>query len=191
MDTSSVSTVVNESTVTVVKMNLSTVVRETTSSIGNNSLGQTSSSSEAIYEALSQFGAVDDDALKRLRASCREGAPDCSDDEIVHFIREKGELVRAGSIRTPIGFLMTAVPKCFIGESFQHFRAKQGRLRKQQTEAEERAKIEAEEWRREQQRMLLDPATPEDHKAMIREWLGVPSEKGSASPDLKTNLTNN
>ena len=189
--TSSVSTVVNESTVTVVKMNLSTVVRETTSSIDNSSLGQTSSSSEAIYQALSHFGAVDDDALRRLRASCREWAPDCSDDEIVHFIREKGELVRAGSIRTPIGFLMTAVPKCFMGESFQHFRAEQGRLRKQQAEAEERAKIEAEEWRREQQRMLLDPATPDDHKAMIREWLGVSSEKRSASPDLKTNLTNN
>jgi hypothetical protein len=78
-----------------------------------------------------------------------------------------------------------------MGESFQHFRAEQGRLRKQQAEAEERAKIEAEEWRREQQRMLLDPATPDDHKAMIREWLGVSSEKRSASPDLKTNLTNN
>ena len=171
--TSNVSTVVNESPVTVVKMNLSTVVRETTSSIGNNSIEQTSSSSEAIYEALSQFGTVDDDVLKRLTVSCRLAAPDCTDDEIVHFIREKGEFVRAGSIRTPIGFLVTAVPKCFMGESFQRFRAEQGRRRKEQAEAEARGKIEAEEWRREQHRILLDPATPEDHKAMIREWLGV------------------
>ena len=171
--TSNMSTVVNESPLTVVKMNLSTVVRETTSSIGNNSIEQTSSSSEAIYEALSQFGTVDDDVLKRLTVSCRQAAPDCTDDEIVHFIREKGELVRAGSIRTPIGFLVTAVPKCFMGESFHHFRAEQGRRRKEQAEAEARAKIEAEEWRREQHRILLDPATPEDHKAMIREWLGV------------------
>jgi hypothetical protein len=69
--------------------------------------------------------------------------------------------------------LVTAVPKCFIGESFQHFRAEQGRRRKEQAETDARAKIEAEEWRREQHRILLDPATPEDHKAMIREWLGV------------------
>ena len=71
---SNMSTVVNESPVTVVKRNLSTVVRETTSSIGNNSIGQTSSSSQAIYEVLSQFGAVDDDVLQRLTASCRQMA---------------------------------------------------------------------------------------------------------------------
>jgi hypothetical protein len=117
------STVVNESPVTVVKMNLSTVVRETTSSIGIKSLEQTSSS-EAVYKALSQFGTVDDDVLQSLTASCKQAAPDCTDDEIVHFISEKGAMVRAGRINNPIGFLLTAVPKCFSGDTFRLFREK-------------------------------------------------------------------
>jgi hypothetical protein len=169
---SNVSTVVNESPLTVVKLNLSTVARETTSSIGNNFIEQTPSS-QAIYEALSKFGTVDDDVLQLLTAGCRVAAPDCTEDEIVHFIQRKAPSSAPAESETRSAFFLATVPKCFVGESFRHFRAEQGRLRKEQAEAEMRAKIEAEERRREQHRELLDPATPEDHKAILRRLLGI------------------
>jgi hypothetical protein len=148
---------------------------------------ESASSSSLIYAALSQFGLVDDDVLRRFAASCYQAAPDCTDEDILHFIQEKGAIVRAGRISNPIGFLLTAVPKCFSGESFQHYRVEKRILFERRAEAEERSKREAEEWRHEQQRLLLDPDVADDHKAMIREWLGLPSEQGAASPDSNIN----
>ena len=140
-------------------------------------------SSEAIYQALSKYGPVDDDVLTRLIGNCRLATPDSTEDEIIHFIEEKGALVRAGRIHNPIGFLLTAVPKCFSGETFRFYREEQARHREREAAAAARAQLEAEEWKREQHRLLLDPNTPEDHKNMIREWLGIPSEQGAATAE--------
>jgi hypothetical protein len=140
-------------------------------------------SSEAIYQALSKYGPVDDDVLTRLIGNCRLATPDSTEDEIIHFIEEKGALVRAGRIHNPIGFLLTAVPKCFSGETFRFYREEQARRREREAAAAARARLEAEEWKREQHRLLLDPNTPEDHKNMIREWLGIPSEQGAATAE--------
>jgi hypothetical protein len=142
---------------------------------------ETTSSSSVIYEALSQFGSVDDDVLKRLTETCRNAASDCTSDEIVHFIREKAALIRAGRISNPIGFLLTAVPKCFSGDTFRFYRAEQIRRREAEAIAAAKAQVEADEWKAEQHRLLLDPNIPEDHKNMIREWLGIRSEHGAAS----------
>jgi hypothetical protein len=149
-----------------------------------------SSSSSVIYKALSQFGIVDDDVLNQFTSSCKEEAPDCTDDEIAHFVREKGAMIRAGRISNPVGFLLTAVPKCFSGETFRYFRAEQGRLR--ELAAADQAKQQAEHaaWRAQQEKLLLDPDVPEDHKKLIREWLGI-SKHGAASPDLKQTLVKN
>ncbi len=140
-------------------------------------------SSVAIYQALSKYGPVDDDVLTRLIANSRLATPDSTEDEIIHFIEEKGAIVRAGRIHNPIGFLLTAVPKCFSGETFRFYREEQARHREREAAAAARAQLEAEEWKREQHRLLLDPNTPEDHKNMIREWLGIPSEQGAATAE--------
>ncbi len=154
--------------------------------IKKEALETASSSSAVIYEALSKFGSVDDDVLHRLTLSCRRVAPDCTDQEIIHFIREKGCMVRTGRISNPIGFLLTAVPKCFLGETFRLYRAEEQKRLQQQVEDAARVKRELEEWRQEQHRMLLDPNVPEHDKIMIREWLGIPSEQGAAAPDLNS-----
>jgi hypothetical protein len=142
---------------------------------------ETRSSSSVIYEALSQFGSVDDDVLQRLIESCHSAATDCTDEEIVHFIREKGAMVRAGRISNPLGFLLPAVPKCFSGDTFRFYREEQVRRREAEAVAAAKAQVEADEWKAEQQRLLLDPNLPEDHKKLIREWLGITSERGTAS----------
>jgi hypothetical protein len=138
-------------------------------------------SSAAIYQAISKYGPVDDDVLTRLIGSCRQVAPDSTDDEIIHFVEEKGAIVRAGRIHNPIGFLLTAVPKCLSGETFRFYRDQQIKRRDEEAAAAARAQLEAEEWKAEQHTLLLDPNLPEDHKNMIREWLGIRPEKGAAS----------
>ncbi|MEO5953668.1 MAG: hypothetical protein ABIQ44_14470 [Chloroflexia bacterium] len=85
------------------------------------------SSSSLLSATLSQYGTVDDDVINRLRGECRKRSADCTDEEIVHFVNEKGTLVHAVNTRisNPIGFLLTAVPKCLVGESFDLYRKKQ------------------------------------------------------------------
>lgn len=135
---------------------------------------ETSSSSDSfLFKALSQYGVADDDVLKRLRSQTRTICPDSTDEELVHFIHLKGHLIRRrdSGISSPIGFLLTAVPKCFVGESFQLFRKAQNEARDR--EAAERAQREAEfeSWRREQQAILDDPNTSEEDKKWSRKML--------------------
>lgn len=75
-----------------------------------------------VAEALREFGKPDQDAVVQLIRSCRREAPDCTEEEIIHFVQAKGRLLKNGSIQNPIGFLLTSVPKCFAGESFHEFR---------------------------------------------------------------------
>ncbi len=139
-----------------------------------HNLSQTSSSSdEILFQALSQYGIADDDVLTRLRAETRRICPDFTDDELVWFIHSKGQLIHRpnSSISSPIGFLLTSVPKCFAGEAFQLFRKTQRETRER--EAAERAQQEADlaNWRREQQAILDDPAATEEDKKWARKAL--------------------
>jgi predicted transcriptional regulator len=117
-----VSTVADATTVTMAKMDLPTVVEETSSHIDNKHLTQTTTAS--LAEALKAYGTVDDDATTRLLRDCRSQSPDCTEEEILHFIQEKGRLtkLRDSRIQNPIGFLIDAVPKCFAGESLKRYR---------------------------------------------------------------------
>jgi hypothetical protein len=132
-----------------------------------------SSSPSLLFDALSQYGAVDDDVLNRLRAQTQSVCPDFTEEELVHFIHSKGQLIRRrdSSISNPIGFLLTSVPKCFAGEAFQLFRITQRDIR--QREAAERAQrnAEFENWRREQQSVLDDPKASEEDKHWARKLL--------------------
>jgi hypothetical protein len=152
-------------------LNLGPHIREEEREIN---LRETLSSSDSIlFEALSQYGVADDDVLKRLRAETRRACPDFTDEELVHFIHSKGQLIRRrdSGISSPIGFLLTSVPKCFVGEAFQLFRKAQRETRER--EAAERAQREAEleNWSREQQAILDDPNASEEDKKWARKVL--------------------
>ena len=119
---------------------------------------------------------TDDDGVRRLLASCRDLAPDCTEEEIAYFIQVKAEQARSGqlTIRNLMGFLQTAVPQCLAGAAFQHFRSEQARKR----EGDERQQIlaEAENARllAEQRAILDDPNASEEDQRFARQILHIP-----------------
>jgi hypothetical protein len=152
-------------------LNLEPLYRE---EIREKNLRETSSSSDSLlFDALSQYGVADDDVLKRLRTQTQNVCPDFTVEELVHFIHTKAQLIRKknSGISSPIGFLLTSVPKCFVGEAFQLFRKAQREARER--DAAERAQQEAdfENWRREQQSILDDPNASEEDKKWARKML--------------------
>lgn len=169
------STVVKRTTHTVPQSIPSTVANQTTTYIGKDVLEKTTSSSSAIYQALTQYGVVDDDILDRLIKTCKQQTIDCTEEEILHFIHQKGSLVRVRDSRiySPIGFLLTAVPKCLSGEAFQLYRKEQAKRREAEAAYEARCQAELDEWRREQEARLADPKVSEEDKQFIRESLGI------------------
>ena len=130
-------------------------------------------SSSSIYEALRMYGTVDDDVVTRLRAATGKACADYTDDELVHFIHAKGALLQRPDTRisSPIGFLLTAVPKCFVGEAFQAFRRSQAEAESRQFEERDRQMAEVQAWKESQQAILDDPASSEEEKNWARKWL--------------------
>jgi hypothetical protein len=129
------------------------------------------SSSAAVAAALSEYGTIDDDAVQKIIADCRRNAADATREEVVHFIREKGRVIANGKIDNPIGFLIVYVPKCFIGDTLQHYRDRE----RQRREAAEQEAAEARAWaaehRRQQEQILVDPEASEDDKQWARRFL--------------------
>jgi hypothetical protein len=82
----------------------------------------TSSSSDLILvlEELRNHGLTDDAGAIELIHRCRIQAPDATEEEIVDMIRRKMLGVRIRS--SGLGFLLTALPKCFGGEAFRQYR---------------------------------------------------------------------
>src|SRR5215469_4768233 len=106
-----------------------------------------------------------------LLSRCRAVAPDCTSAEIVHFVHEKGLLIRQDRnkrITNPIGFLLTAVPKCLTGETFEHYR-NQERIRLERERLQEgHRQAQIDQWRREQEAILNDPNASEEDKQFAR-----------------------
>jgi len=107
-------------------------VDKTSTPIGiyiGNSLGNTSSTSdevEQIVKALAQYSAADLDASRQLIRSCRSVCPDIQVSEITALIHRKAATVNSNRpIANPIGFLLTAVPRCCEGAAFEEFRCQQ------------------------------------------------------------------
>ena len=111
---------------------------------------------------------LDDQAAGMLWNECRIRVPDCTPEEVTYFVKTKTLVLKAGRIQNPVGFLISAVPKCFEGETFQIFRREQARRREEQqkSEAEERrraeelqeqARLEAESYRRAEERLAALP----------------------------------
>lgn len=125
---------------------------------------------------------VDDASVLTLIEACREKAPDASDEEIHYFVRIKADLMyRMGTVKSPIGFLKTSVPRCFEGESFRQFREAE---RKRREASELREAAQEEEVRRfqeEQRAVLKDPKASEEDRRFARQYLAqtVPDPKGT------------
>ena len=124
--------------------------------------GEASSSTPAgVVSALRRYiSDVDDEAASELWQRCRENAPDAHSDEVSYFID-----LKAGKpgIRMPLGFLLTAVPKCFKGDSFRQFREE--RERNRHSAADRDRQFAAE--------ILRSPEADDEQKQWAREVLGL------------------
>lgn len=108
-----------------------------------------------VGEAFRTYASADDDGLTQLINGCRKNAPDCTPEEIAHFVHEKAKLITKRTTN-PGGLLLMAVPKCFVGESFAAYRTRQ-----QKAAAKER----------EQTDRLAAELRAEDLRHNSREWL--------------------
>jgi hypothetical protein len=126
--------------------------------------GLLSSELNQIAQTLQQaIGTAEDDVARRLITECRRRAGDATIDEISEFLEQKARFaVRNPQIRNPTGFLLTAVPLCFQGESFRIFR--QGR--------EEAKRQEKAEMDRVARMILDDPQSSDDDRNWARGILG-------------------
>ena len=166
--------VASQTTVTVAKNDRPTVVKMSSHLLDTKVLGKGASSSyPAVRAALASYGQVDDDVPGQLMAACRSYAGECTEDEVVHFIHEKGSHVqrKESRVRNPLGFLLTAVPKCFSSDSLGEYRAQQGRERLPvEPSSDDPALLR---WKQEQQLALSDPLVSEQEKHLIRLCLGL------------------
>ncbi|MBL8240377.1 MAG: hypothetical protein JNM66_23350 [Bryobacterales bacterium] len=130
-----------------------------------------SQTSSSVFAALSEYGAADDDAVRSIIANCRRAAADATFDEIVHFIHEKGKVVRSGKIANPLAFLIVYVPKCFQPEMLRMHRERARAELAQRQAAERRAEAEMARLREEWRSWLSDPAVSEEDKAWAAKML--------------------
>jgi len=104
-----------------------------------------------VSEALQRQWETDDAAVQQLVRSCLDIRPDCTTAEIIHFIEEKGYIL-GKNVRTftnPVGFLLSSVPKCFEGETFDRWRERERLAQEHRLEEELRKKeeyLEAVKW---------------------------------------------
>jgi hypothetical protein len=98
-----------------------------------------------ISEALQCYWETDFAAVEQLARSCALARPDCTAEEIVHFIHEKGYVLSKNvrGFTNPVGFMLSSVPRCFEGVAFDQFR-KRAQIEKEHQAQEERRKQEEE-----------------------------------------------
>jgi hypothetical protein len=114
--------------------------------------------------------AFDDAAASRLWAECNMRSPDCTSDEIVHFVNLKlDQLRRNRNIINPIGMVLTSVPSYFSGTAIDDLRS----IRKRETD--ELAAAEAET-RKYWQSLINSTTTPEEDRELARKMLLQDSE---------------
>lgn len=126
-----------------------------------NTSESSSSVPPEIVSALRRYiSDVDDAAAADLWRRCLENAPDAAIDEVVHFVHLKSG---KPGIRMPLGFLLTAVPKCFQGEAFRQFREE--RANRRQSAADRDRQFAAE--------ILKSPDADDEQRQWAGEILGL------------------
>lgn len=130
-----------------------------------------------VSNALQKYWQTDDAAVEQLVRSCAAVRPDCTAQEIVHFIEEKGYILGKNlrAFTNPMGFLLVSVPKCFEGRSFEQWRERE-KLAEEHRKAEERRKNEEHQenlrWMKEYCRKTLDnPNANEVERRRAKEYL--------------------
>ena len=182
--TSPQSTVVDSPTIagpktrptTVVPGNPTTVAPETTLQKGQETQSNAPASSSSVaLQRLMQYGPADDDAASYLVRQCQRIADDATSEEIGYFIDLKGALtLQPGSrIQNPIGFLLTAVPKCFQGETLQLHRAEANRKREDQARRQGELDAEFAAMQEENRRILADPNASEEDRRWAQKLLDM------------------
>jgi hypothetical protein len=134
-------------------------------------------SSSVVWETLQPYcKVIDDDAISHLVERCRAVAPDCTEEEIAYFTQVKAEHARSrgSGVHNLMGFLQTAVPRCFEGAAFRKFRTE--RAKRAEAEQQQRTAAEAETARTltEQRAILEDPNASEEDKRFARRILDIP-----------------
>jgi hypothetical protein len=108
-------------------------------SSGNRNQTSTTDVSQDLLQGLRRLvPTIDDQAVLMLWAECQARAADCSPEEVMSFVNAKASIALNGKIQNPVGFLLTAVPKCFEGAAFVAFREDQ--RRRKEEEAKRRAR---------------------------------------------------
>ena len=64
-------------------------------------------------------------AVEQLFGSCRAEAPDCTPEEVAHWVLRKIAIKQGKRVPNWIGYLHTAVPRCFQSPGFEKWRAEQ------------------------------------------------------------------
>lgn len=81
--------------------------------------------------------AFDDSAAGRLWRQCQKSVPDCTVDEVVHFVALKSQKIyRDRNIRNPIGLLLMSIPEFFTGSAVHELRADKRREEEQRRESQ-------------------------------------------------------
>jgi hypothetical protein len=126
---------------------------------------------------------IDDPSILELIEACRQKAPDASEEEIDHFVRIKADLMqRMGTVKSPMGFLKTSVPRCFEGESFRQFRHAETKRREATALREAAQEEELRRFQDEQRAILNDPKSSEEDRRFARNYLSIPSDsKGTGA----------
>lgn len=97
-----------------------------------------------VSEALQRYWQTDEAAVRQLVRSCSAIRPNCTTDEILNFIEEKGYIL-SKNLRTftnPMGFLLHSIPMCFEGPTFDRWRERQKLAQLHKLEEEKRKQEE-------------------------------------------------
>lgn len=109
--------------------------------------------------------AFDDSAAGRLWRECQKSVPDCTVDEVVHFVALKSQKIyRDRNIRNPIGLLLMSIPEFFTGSAVHELRAEKRREEEQRRESQIQQR---KYW----QEVADDPNTPSDERELALKFL--------------------
>ncbi|MDQ2840099.1 MAG: hypothetical protein M3Y72_03485 [Acidobacteriota bacterium] len=109
--------------------------------------------------------AFDDSAAGRLWRECQKSVPDCTVDEVVHFVALKSQnIYRNRNIRNPIGLLLMSIPEFFTGTAVHELRAEKRREEEQRRESQVQQR---KYW----QEVADDPNTPSDERELALKFL--------------------
>jgi hypothetical protein len=78
-----------------------------------------------VAAAMETVGITETLAVKQLFGLCRDEAPDCTPEEVAIFIQRKIAIKQGKRVPNWIGYLHTAVPRCFQAPGFQAWRKEQ------------------------------------------------------------------